>query len=142
MKCYSRDEETFYDELSDVLDMLDSDGELEPGAIVYEGDKVERTPSSYAPDGSDLMEHMATQAYEHAGEHAEGWPHDSMSAEKQKELEKLLHDWLDANLNVTFWTVTNVKRVELTAEQVQKYLGTAPGTPGVQRPATRGADAS
>lgn len=120
-KVYSRDEETFYDEWGDVLDMLDSDGDLVPGAIIYEGEKVEKKPSEYAPDAGDIMDHLSSQAWEHAGEHADGWPHDSIPKAKQAELEKLLHDWLDANLNVTFWTVVTIRKVELTEADIADY---------------------
>lgn len=133
-KVFSRDEETFYDEWSDVLDMLDSDDELVPGAIIYEGEKVEKKPSDYAPDAGDIMEHLSGQAWDHAGEHADGWPHDSMPKDKQAELEKLLHDWLNSNLNVTFWTVTNIRKLELTEADIAEYRET-PEAQALQREA-------
>lgn len=126
--CYSRDEESFYDDWSEVLSMLDDDGALEPGAVIYEGEKVQRTASFFAPGAQWIAEHMGEQAGEESGEFAGDWPLHEFPKEKQAELEKLMADWIDANVPVHFWTVKNVRKVELTEADIAEYRGVAGST--------------
>jgi hypothetical protein len=123
-KSYSIDEEHYFD-LSDVLDMLQDDARLVPGTIIYEGEQVQRSASDYLHSPADtIMEQLADAAWDEAGEFAEGWP--ELSADKKQELGGLIGKWLDANLPVHFWTVRNVRKLELTAEWIAENTATVP----------------
>jgi hypothetical protein len=116
-KCYSRDEETFYEDLAEVIDGM------EEGATYYEGDKVGQSASYYARGiGATIIEHAQERAYDDAGEHAESFAED-LTNEKVAELEKLVADWMDANVPVNFWTVRNVKACEVTADLLAPAAG-------------------
>jgi hypothetical protein len=131
--CYSRDEENYFDDWSEVLAMLDDDGYLEAGAVIYEGEKVQRPASFFGPGARWLIEHMEEQAAEEAGEFAGDWPLHEFTKDKQAELEKLINDWLDANVPVHFWTVKNVRKVELTEADIADYRGETPaGVKGLE----------
>lgn len=115
-KSYSLDEETYL-ELDDVIDRLRDDDLLVPGTVIYEGEQVQKTASGYLHGVVDtITEQLADSAWEEAGEFAEDWP--ELPLDKRLELEELIGKWLDANVPVHFWTVRNVKRIELTAEWI------------------------
>jgi hypothetical protein len=132
-KTYSINEEQYYD-LSDVLDMLQDDDRLVPGTIIYEGEQVQRSASDYLHSPADtIMEQLADAAWDEAGEFAEGWP--ELPADKKQELGDLIGKWLDANLPVHFWTVRNVRKLELTAEWIAENTATIPaGVAPVEAP--------
>lgn len=119
MKVYSRDEETYY-ELDEVLQMMHDDGDLYVGAVIHEGNQVQRVAGDYLHGVCDtISEQLADAAWEEAGEFAEDWP--EIPLDKKLELEKLIGDWLTANVPVNFWTVRNVKEIEVTAEMVAEH---------------------
>lgn len=63
---------------------------------------------SFFPDAEILIEHMACQADDIGGEHANGYPDASHDAEKEltNELHKLLHNWCNKHcISPTFYTV-------------------------------------
>lgn len=127
-KVYSRDEEHYF-ELGDLIDMLENDGELLRGTVIYEGDQVQRTASHFLNSIADtIQEHLADQAYDEAGEFAEDWP--DIPLDKRLELNELIGKWLDANVPVHFWTVRNVHQIELTDEWIAENAATVPA--GVQ----------
>lgn len=120
-KVYSRDEERFQDDLCEVLADLDGDGYLEPGATIYEADKVEYVASKFFRGGvDDIIETIRDQAWEEAGEFAESFA-ENITKEKLAELETLISNWLDANVRVNFFTVRNVKPVEVTEVMIADY---------------------
>jgi hypothetical protein len=132
-KVYSRNEENYY-ELGDLIDMLESDGELVPGTVIYEGEQVQRTASFFMHGVVDsIAEGLADQAWEEAGEFAEDWP--ELPLDKKLELGELIGKWLDANVPVTFWTVKNARQIELTEEWIAENTATVPS--GVTGPAPR-----
>jgi len=127
-KVYSRDEERFQDDLCEVLADLDGDGYLEPGATIYEADKVEYVASKFFRGGVDnIIETIRDQAWEEADEFAESFA-ENITKEKLAELETLISNWLDANVPVNFFTVRNVKPVEVTEAMIADYRNApAPG---------------
>lgn len=135
-KAYSRNEEEFY-ELSDFLDMLADDDALVPGTMIYEGEQIKRTASDYLYRPVEtILENLGEQAFEEAGEFIGDWPDNCLTKEKQAELEGVIAVWLDANLPVSFWTVKNVRKLELTAEWIAENTATqAAAAPGVGVPA-------
>lgn len=116
-KCYSLDEETFYD-LGDLIDMLDEE-QAKPGILVYEGESVRHKASHYARGAvANLFERMGEQAFDDAGEHIGDWPDHAVKDDNLAEFEKLIYDWLDANVKVHFYTVKNVRQIALTADML------------------------
>lgn len=116
-KCYSLDEENFHD-FGDFMDMLDED-QCKPGFLVFEGDSVRHTASHYACGAvADMFERMGEQAFDEAGEHIGDWPDHAVKGERLAELERLIFDWLDANVKVHFYTVKNVRQIALTADML------------------------
>jgi hypothetical protein len=116
-KCYSLDEETFFD-LDELIDMLDEE-QAKPGFLVYEGESVRHAASHYARGAvADLFERMGEQAFDDAGEHIGDWPDHAVKGDNSAELEKLIYDWLDANVKVHFYTVKNVRQIALTADML------------------------
>jgi len=133
-KVYSRDEERFDDDMHEVLVSMDEDDCLEPGATLYEADKVEYKASAFFRGGvDDIIEEIQNQAWEEADEFAESFA-SNIPQEKLAELEKLICDWLDANVPVNFFTVRNVRPVEVTEAMIADYrgapaIGVAPAAP-------------
>lgn len=124
-KAYSRDGEAFYDDLTQVLDDLDGDTGLASGDTIYEADKVEHKASNlFRFGGVDrIIEAIQEQAWEEGDEFSEGFA-DNIPQEKLAELERLICDWLDANVPVNFFTVKNVKTIEVTEAMIVDYRGT------------------
>jgi hypothetical protein len=74
MECYSTNGEDFiHQDFGDVLDYLDCSGELEVGRE-YQRGVAYRNPLSHYADIELFFENMGEQAYDAAGEYAEGFP--------------------------------------------------------------------
>lgn len=129
-KAYSRNEENFDDDLNEILAALDDDGYLEPGATIYEADTVEYKASALFRGGvDDIIETIRDQAWEEAGEFAESFA-ENIPKEKLAELETLISNWLDANVPVNFFTVRNVKQIEVTEAMIADYRNAPDGVEG------------
>jgi hypothetical protein len=74
-----------------------------------------------------LVEHMQDQAWQEADEYAEDWP--NLPEAKWAELDALIHDWLNKSVPVTFWTVRNVQKVEVTEGLLAEWRGDTEMTP-------------
>ena len=121
-KAYSRNEEDYHEDLADVLDAMDSDGDLTLGAVLWEGEIKRPTSASLAFGVVDrIIDQLQENAFEEAGEHAGDWP--ELPKEKLAELGKVITDWLDANAPPWFFTVQNVKKIEVTAEMLEDHKG-------------------
>jgi hypothetical protein len=118
--CYSLDEEDFsMTELHDALYSLDCQGDLKPGAVVYEGEAFKQQPS-YFFSLDHMLEAMGECAYDNGGgEWSEDFP--DMPKEKRDELNALICGWLDANVEVGFWGVRNIKAITVTAELIAEH---------------------
>jgi hypothetical protein len=66
-----------------------------------------------------VLDDLNDRAYEEAGDTAEDFP--DLPKEKQDELAKLVGDWLDANVQLRFWSVENVKPITVTAEMIREH---------------------
>ena len=126
-KAYSRNEEDYDDDLNEILAALDDDGYLKPGATIYEGDKVEYKASAFFQGGvDDIIETIRDQAWEEAYDFAESFAN-NLTKEKLAELETLISNWLDANVPVNFFTVRNVKQIEVTEVMIADYRNAPDG---------------
>lgn len=129
--CYSRDGETYY-ELGSFIDMYGD--ELEPGDVIYEAEQVQKPASAYLSRYAldSMFENMSEAAFEDVGEHvADDWP--DLGPEKRDELRKMLSDWLDANVQVPFWSIRNDRELTLTAEWIAENTATVPSGVVVDR---------
>lgn len=118
-KCYSRNGEEFnYLELGDMLRDMGGDGELHEGAEYWEAEANHPKTSEFF-DANRIIEDAAEQAYGEVGEYAEGYG--DVPEEAIAELQELLDQWADKHCTVTFWTVSNAKKMTVTAEQVADY---------------------
>lgn len=111
---YSTDEENFnFESVEEALDSMD---DPQPGDVIYEGDVVQRPASHYLPKIEWLLEAMSEKAWDAAGEHADDWPGRGMTNEGCNAIEAGLKALVDQHVKVNFWTVANVRRIEVTAE--------------------------
>jgi hypothetical protein len=108
-KCWSADNERFNCET--LGDLLDEDGELEPGRIVYVADAVPPT-IRHLCDADDVLETIACRAHYMAGEYADDCA--SVGDEAKTELNTLLANWIEKHCSLNFWTVCNAKEYVLT----------------------------
>jgi len=116
-KVYSIDEEEFFEEMDDALQRLESCPCI--GQTIYIGTKKQKKASSFF-DVEFMIEHMQDQAYDDAGEWSEGFFED-VSKEKIKELETMIKTWIDKEVFVNFWQVSDVKEYALTEDDVSNY---------------------
>ena len=128
-KAYSRNEEDFHEDLSDVLDSLESDGYLEIGTPLWEGEIKRPTAASMCFGVVDqVIDRVQENAFEEADEFAGDWP--NLPKEKLAELGDLIANWLETNAPPHFFTVQNVKQIEVTAEMLEDHKGVpAAGVP-------------
>ena len=120
-ECYSRDEECFTEtnEMDIAWEIIsDQDNPLEAiGYTYYKG-------TSYTPKPSSLfnldraIENMEESAYDEYGE----WSEDFTSGTNFKELEKLIDNWLDANVSIGFFGVRDIVQKSITKEMVEEYM--------------------
>lgn len=122
-KAYSRNEENFYADLHDVLMDMDTDGNLEVGVSLWEGEVKHPTGASLSFGVVDqVIDQLQENAYEEAGEFAEAWLTD-VPQEKLRELGDLISQWIDTNAPPRFFTVQDVKKLEITEEMIANYKG-------------------
>lgn len=120
-KCYSLNGEDYnYTDLGEALTTLgdDSVNGLQVDMTYYAGDSRKRAPSFYFSMDS-LLENMGEAANDEAGEYADDFP--DMSKEKQAELQSIISNWLDRNVEVSFFTVKNPTTVKVTAQDVADF---------------------
>jgi hypothetical protein len=119
-KCYSTNDEEFrYLERSDVLDAMDSDGNLAEGATYYECD-CETVPFTRYLSADRILEFAEDQIYDDVGEAAE----DAFSTtpEAAQELDALLSAWADKHLKGQYWMCVGMSReIKVTASDVAEH---------------------
>lgn len=124
---YSTDEENFnFESLEEALDSMD---DPQPGDVIYEGDVVQRPASHYLPKMEWWLEQMSEKAWDEAGEHADDWPGRGITDEGEKALDAGIKGLIDQHVKVNFWTIANVRRIDVTAEMIAER--NAPAAPGV-----------
>lgn len=115
MKCYSTDEECFNDnEIDDVIEEFIANSDCPAGGIftVYEGDATLWKASDFLP--TNLVETLAENTYEEAGEYAAGWPPytPEQAADLQQRIEDVVDQWADDyGLQPKFFRVENVRQI-------------------------------
>ena len=119
-KCYSTDEESFdIDNVCDVFDELESNGKLKAGQCYWVADAVKQKPSWYFSVDNLLNNLTESAADNGGGEYAEYFP--NVSSDEKAELNKLICDWLDAKVAVTFYNVEHPVEIEITQADIDDY---------------------
>jgi len=118
---YSLDEERYTEDLDDIMSQLEDAGNLIEGATYWVGE-VDARPASHYVDGAvdDVIERAQSNAFEHADEYADDFAMD-VSPAARAELQAAIGAWADKHLQITFWTVTKTRQVEVTADDVRDY---------------------
>lgn len=118
-KCYSRNGEEFnHTELSDLLEEMAGDGDLNEGAEYWEAEARHMEAADFF-DAETVIENAAERAYEEGGDYAEDFG--DVSKEAVAELDALLTAWANKHCSVNFYTVHAPKKMAVTAEQAAEY---------------------
>lgn len=105
----------------DGLAAFVSDRELPMGAVIQRAVVSRRSASSFLPDASEVIEHMANAAHDDNSEFSDNFP--DASKEQEAELERLMKPikaWADRTCDVNFYTVVNdsIESYVVTSEDV------------------------
>lgn len=116
---YSTDEENFSKDFCDVLDELRNDYEDAEliGKTYWVGEKVERPASHYFKRSAERAVEIAAELAYDENEHAEDFGSDA-TKEAIAELQTFIDAWADKHVKVNFWTVVNVRPMQVTAEDL------------------------
>lgn len=118
---WSIDKERFdFGSFGEALDALDSEGSLFAGEVIYYGELERRPASSFVPTAEMIIESAGDQAYDHAGEHAEGFG-DDVTDEAKAELDAFLSEWANKNMRVHFWLVRHAREYVITSKDVSAW---------------------
>lgn len=98
-------------------EFLENNPDLEPGHSYFRGVVAHPDPSSWTPDADWVLEHMAEQAYEAAGEFAEDYP--TADQQAKDELEALLKTWAIKHCQPHFFLVDKAEVFTLCAEDFE-----------------------
>ena len=113
MKVYSLDNERYYDDIEEILELIEEDYEDEKPKYIYEADKVIVTHKDYI-DVDSLLEDMKDKAYEDYEEVSYGYLEDNRDIWNFKCLEAYILDYMDKNFKQPTWyRVENIKKVVL-----------------------------
>lgn len=124
---YSTDEENYcFDTVDEALDSMD---DPQPGDVIYAGDVVQRPASHYWRGLQSMLEQMGEAAWDEADEHADDWPSRGITKEGGVALEAGIKALIDQHVKVNFYTVTNVRRIEVTAEMIAQRDAPTDGVP-------------
>lgn len=109
-----------------IQDMQDN-GFMVAGYVFLTGTKRPLTPKQFFPDAADVLEHYDNNIYDNCGDYSEGnTGSDQVSEEAQAELTKLLNDWAENNLSLSFYEIDNEEEIELTQEMIDAFLANEP----------------
>ena len=111
---YSIDDENYFDDIDDILDIISSD--FKPGEIkdIYIAEKQTFTHSDFV-DGSDIIEHITNFVYDNHGEYAENYCY-SLDSNKEifSDIENLIIFYLNNKVpQPSFFGVKNVQKILL-----------------------------
>ena len=113
MKVYSLDNESYYDDIEEILELIEEDYEDEKPKYIYEADKVIVTHKDYINVDS-LLEDMKDRVYEDYEEGSYGYLENEKDIQKIECLEALIIDYMDKNFKQPTWyRVENIKKVVL-----------------------------
>ena len=120
--CYSTNDEDFnHGDVDEVLDALNSEGELVAGRIYYEADCG--TPKTEdVMDVDSILEAADEQMYEQIGEVYDN-TFSGVSPEAKTELQALLNAWAEKHVNLGgYWIIKGKSRqCVVTEEDVKEY---------------------
>jgi hypothetical protein len=112
---YSLNEDEFMnlEDIENEIDERNSEEENIKITHVYRGEKVVQTHSMFV-SGSDFIERITSMACEIGGEFSESYCSDIESKEHEKNIEKLVVDYLNKNeQQPNFYLVENVKEIPI-----------------------------
>lgn len=113
MKVYSLDNERYYDDIEEILELIEEDYKGENPKYIYEADKVKVTHKDYINVVS-LLENMKDSAYEDYEEGSYSYLEDEKDIWEIECLEALVIDYMDKNFKQPTWyRVENIKKVVL-----------------------------
>jgi hypothetical protein len=117
--CYSMTTDERWSD--DGLAAYVSDHELTMGTVIRRGVISRRSASSFLPDASDVIQHMANAAHDDNSEFADNFP--DTTKKQEAELERLLKPlqaWADRTCDVNFYNVAgdSIESYVVTAEDV------------------------
>lgn len=104
-------DEFVHSHLSDFI----IDNELYVGHVIKEGVSIKPLPSSFF-DVDTILDNANEQACDEYGHDAESFT--NLSKEKRDDFEKLIHDWVDKNIEVDFFVVEDIKDIVITEDMV------------------------
>jgi hypothetical protein len=91
---------------------------LKLGDFIWIGPKIPHTVKEFI-SAEDLIEQANERAGDECGECVEDWP--AISMEKMAELARLLSDFIETNAPCRFWTVEEIMKHEITAEDMAGF---------------------
>jgi hypothetical protein len=113
MKVYSLDNERYYDDIEEILELIEEDYDDEKPEYIYEANKVKVTHKDYI-NVDTLIEAMKDRAYEDYEEGSYSYLEDEKDILKIECLEALILDYMDINFKQPNWyRVENIKKVVL-----------------------------
>lgn len=115
-KCYSLDEETFYD-WEQLIRELEENDDLQEGVTYYEADKVHIKADEYI-NAIDILEELDERIYEDIGE-VYDYEFSNASSESKKELEEIIAVWAEKHVNLPYWKAINVVQKRITKQDME-----------------------
>ena len=100
-------DEFVHSHLSDFI----IDNELYVGHVIKEGVSIKPLPSNFF-DVDTILDNANEQACGECGDYSKSFA--NLSKEKRDEFEKLIHDWVDKNIEVDFFVVEDIKEIVIT----------------------------
>ena len=118
-KCWSLNEEDFFDDWYDLIDELEQKG-LGVGTEYFEGDKVETQVSDYVNMHGivSMLGQFDDWVYEDVGEIADCNFY-NVSKEAKEELQELIQQWAEKHVKLPYWKVQNVVKKVVTQEDLE-----------------------
>lgn len=115
---YSTNGEDFdYHSVGEVFDKLEARGELRERITYFSAEAFIPKPSDFFR-AKFLLDDIEERAYDNCGE----WPNftSQLTTAQREELQQLVSDWLDKHMTVNFWTVKDIKPLNVTAEDISE----------------------
>ena len=118
-KCWSLNEEDFFDDWFVLIDELEQE-ELGVGTEFFEGDKIETQISDYVNIHGivSMLEQFDDWVYEDVGEIAD-CDFYNVSKEAKEELQELIQQWAEKHVKLPYWKVQNVVKKVVTQEDLE-----------------------
>jgi hypothetical protein len=118
-KCWSLNEEDFFDDWYDLIDELEQE-ELGVGTEYFEGDKVDVKISDYVNIHGivSMLGQFDDWVYEDVGEIADCNFY-NVSKEAKEELQEVIQQWAEKHVKLPYWKVQNVVKKVVTQEDLE-----------------------